>query len=414
MTWNLVWWIVLGALFFSMIIRGFRGGTRARASTSANPESRPAPPHRRWAWKLVSPFGIAIYVHATFVLLLAWVAISRLGASHDLAIAGQGLLLVTSVFAIVVLHELGHALVARRFGIATRDITLYPIGGISRLEHMPEQPAQELVVAIAGPAVNGALALAIYAGLQIAGVGANGGPLTIGGAFAVQLMWINISLGLFNLLPAFPMDGGRILRAALAFWMDRRRATVVAARVGRGIAIVMGIAGLLWNPMLAIIAVFVWMSAGQEAAVEQAKSALHGVSVADAMVAEFQTLSPDTPLAAAATRLGTGFQHDFPVVTEGCVVGVLTRDDVLRGIATHRAATVGDLMHRRFAVANAAEHLDSVLGRLPPDGSSMIVLDHDRLVGLLDPDHVGAVLAAHGAAREQSPNDPEPDQSANL
>lgn len=139
------------------------------------------------------------------------------------------------------------------------------------------------------------------------------------------------------------------------------------------------------------------MSAGQEAAVEQAKSALRGMSVADAMVAEFQTLSPETPLAAAAARLATGFQHDFPIVADGRIVGVLTRDDTLRGIAARRAATVGDLMHRRFAVASADEHLDTVLGRLPPDGSSMIVLDHDRLVGLLDPDHVGAVLAARGA-----------------
>ena len=362
----------------------------------SSPKSR-SDSERRWTWKLGSAFGIAIYLHATFVLLLAWVAISHLGAGHDAAIALQGVLLVTSVFAIVVLHELGHALVARRFGIATRDITLYPIGGIARLERMPERPAQELLVAIAGPAVNGVLALAIYVGLRLAGAGANGDPLTVGGSFAVQLMWINISLGLFNLLPAFPMDGGRILRAALAFRIDRTRATVLAARIGRGIAVVLGAIGLLWNPMLAVIAVFVWMSAGHEAAIESAKAALRGVSVADAMVVEVQTLSPDTKLGTAAARLATGFQHDFPVIEAGRVVGVLTRDDLLRGLAGWPPeATVRELMHDHFAIAGAREQLDSVLGRLPPDGSAVVVVDDDQLVGLLDPEHVGAVLAARG------------------
>ena len=356
------------------------------------------PPSRRWAWRLGSLAGISIYVHATFVLLLAWIAFSHISAGHGLVMAGQGLLLIGSVFGVVVLHELGHALVARRFGIATRDITLYPIGGIARLERMPERPGQELLVAVAGPAVNGVLALVIYLGLRVADLG-GGDPLTIGGSLAVQLLWINVSLALFNLVPAFPMDGGRILRAALAFRMDRARATAVAARVGRGIAVVMGIAGLLWSPMLAVIALFVWMSAGQEAGLEQAKTTLRGVAVADAMVAEFQTLAPDTSLGSAASRLTTGFQHDFPVVDAGRVIGMLTRNDVLRGLATHRPdVPVRELMHVHFPMAGAREALDEVLGRLSADGSSAVVFEDDRLVGLLDLEHVGELLAARGAA----------------
>jgi Zn-dependent protease/CBS domain-containing protein len=352
-------------------------------------------PSRRWAWRLGSLAGISIYVHATFALLLAWIAFSHISAGHDLAIAGQGLLLIGSVFGVVVLHELGHALVARRFGIATRDITLYPIGGIARLERMPERPSQELLVAAAGPAVNGVLALVIYLGLRVAALG--GDPLTIGGSLAVQLLWINVSLALFNLVPAFPMDGGRILRAALALRMDRARATAVAARVGRGIAVVMGLAGLLWSPMLVVIALFVWMGAGQEAGLEQAKTTLRGVAVADAMVAEFQTLAADTSLGSAASRLATGFQHDFPVVDAGLVTGMLTRNDVLRGLAMHRPdAPVRELMHVHFPMARAHEELDQVLGRLPADGSAVAVFEDDRLVGLLDLEHVGELLAARG------------------
>jgi Zn-dependent protease len=361
------------------------------------PKAGEDPQPRRWSWKIGSIAGIAIYVHATFVLLLGWIAIAHISAGHDLAIAMRGLLLVSSVFAIVVLHELGHALVARRFGIATRDITLYPIGGIARLERMPESPRQELLVALAGPAVNAILAAAIYVGLRAVGAGAHGDPLTIGGAFAVQLMWVNISLGVFNLIPAFPMDGGRVLRAALGFWMDRRRATAVAVRLGRGIAIVMGMAGVMWSPMLAVIALFVWMASGQELIADQMKAALHGVSVADAMVTEVETLAPETTLGAAASQLAAGFQHDFPVVAGDRVIGVLTRDDVVRGLTARRAGlTVGDVMHEDYASARADEALERALARLRPDGSPLVVLDHDHFVGLVDPEHVGTLLAVRG------------------
>lgn len=362
-------------------------------------EHQPDPAPRRWAWRVGSVAGIAIYLHATFVLLLAWIAMSHLSAGHGLAVAGQGLLLIASVFAIVVLHELGHALTARRFGIPTRDITLYPIGGIARLERMPEQPRQELLVAVAGPAVNAVLAVAIYLGLRLTG-GAVGDPLTIGGVFAVQLMWINISLAAFNLLPAFPMDGGRILRAILAFWLDRGRATSVAASVGRAFAVVMGVVGLFWSTWLVLIAVFVWFAAGQEALAERTKSTLRGVSVADAMIASFQTLSPDSSLGSAAAQLATGFQHDFPVVDEGRVIGMLTRDDILRGIATRPPETqIASLMHVRFPMAAATEELAGVLSRLPRDGTSVLVLEHERLIGMLDPEHVAEVLAVRRAAQ---------------
>ena len=361
--------------------------------SNQDPEPRP-----RWAWRLGRVSGISIYLHATFLLLLVWIAVSYLGAGRSAATAGLGLLLVVSVFAAIVVHELGHALVARRFGIVTRDIMLYPIGGMARLERMPERPGQELLVAIVGPVINAVIAGALYLGLRLSGVGAGGNPLSTGGSFAVQLMWINLSLAAFNLLPAFPMDGGRILRALLAFRMSRARATQVAARVGRGFAVVMGIAGVLWSPLLAVIAVFVWLAAGQEAAMEQLKTTLRGVSVADAMVSGFDTMPASESLAAAASRIAQGFQHDFPVVDHGHVVGMLSRNDVRRGLAAGSPDTpIAEVMHRQFPTADAGEALDAVLGRLPPDGSAVLVTDHDLPVGLLEPRQIEDLLATRRA-----------------
>lgn len=357
------------------------------------------PEPRRWSWKLGRIQGVAIHVHATFVLLLALIAVSHLAARQGVAMAVQGVVLVVAMFAIVVIHELAHALVAKRFGIPTRDITLYPIGGVARLERMPERPVQELLVAIAGPFTNGVLALAIYGGLVLSGAGAGGDPLTLGASFAVQLMWINVSLGAFNLLPAFPMDGGRILRAALALRMERSRATQLAARIGRAIAVVMGVAGLVYSPMLALIAVFVWIAGGQEAAMERLKTSLRGLAVRDAMIAEFQTLAPDTPLEIAAARLAGSFQHDFPIVEGGRAIGMLTGDDVVRGLATRTGDTpVAELMHRRFPVAGALEGLDSLLARLPKDSTSVVVVRDDRPVGIVDLAHVGPLIASRRIA----------------
>jgi Zn-dependent protease len=180
--------------------------------------------------------------------------------------------LILSVFGIVVLHELGHALTARRFGIKTRDITLLPIGGVAQLERMPDDPKQELLVALAGPAVNVVLAAALFALIALTGGSLEGGLTT--GSFLAQLLWVNVSLAVFNLLPAFPMDGGRVLRAALAMKTSSLRATQIAATVGRGMAWVLGGLGLFFNPMLVLVAFFVWMGATGEQAMAERRADL--------------------------------------------------------------------------------------------------------------------------------------------
>lgn len=215
----------------------------------------------RWSVKLGRFAGIDTYVHATFLLLIAWSAWSAWsGAGTGLAVV-LGVAFLFAVFASVLLHELGHALMARRFGIRTRRIVLSPIGGIAQLEGMPRHPRQELAVALAGPAVNFVLA----AGLWMVEPVFAGVPLV--GSLVGAVLVANLVLGAFNLVPAFPMDGGRALRAFLAERMPSARATSIAARIGKTIAVVMGLAGLWWgNFLLALIAAFVWFAANAEQA----------------------------------------------------------------------------------------------------------------------------------------------------
>jgi Zn-dependent protease len=226
----------------------------------------------RWSWRIGRVAGINIFVHVTFLLILLWIVLAEYSLGVR-AMAGTTLYMV-ALFTIVVLHELGHALTARRFGVMTRDIILLPIGGVARLERMPRDPRQELLVAVAGPAVNVVLAVALLAVVRVTGPLPAADlydfdPLLSVRGFLYQLVFVNVVLALFNMLPAFPMDGGRVLRALLAMRMSSyARATGIAARIGRVLALGLAAAGLygLRNPFWALIALFVWMAAGTEAA----------------------------------------------------------------------------------------------------------------------------------------------------
>jgi Zn-dependent protease len=222
-----------------------------------------------WSFRLGSLFGIPVNLHFTFVLLLGAMGLLAL-FQGGLPAALLTVILVGAVFGCVLLHEFGHALAARYFGIGTRDVTLLPIGGLARLDRMPRDPQQELWIALAGPAVNVALAglFGIWSSL-------------FGGWFSSRLMMINLALVAFNMLPAFPMDGGRVLRAALARRMGHAPATEIAASIGKGMAVLLGVAGLFLNPMLVFIAVFVWFGAQQEAAMARSQAMFGTPPVAD-------------------------------------------------------------------------------------------------------------------------------------
>jgi Zn-dependent protease/predicted transcriptional regulator len=359
----------------------------------------------KWSWKIGRVSGIDLRVHATFAILLIWLALLYYQDTGTAAGAARGVLFTLAMFGSVVLHELGHALTARRFGASTRDITLLPIGGVAHLEHIPTQPHQELWIALAGPAVTVGIAAAIYILLRVLGlpVGFVKEATAHGerGAFLAQLMWVNVSLVIFNLLPAFPMDGGRVLRAVLAFRMDYLRATEVAARVGKWFALLFGIIGLLVSPFLVLIGLFVWLAAASESSATQMHTLLGGVNVERVMIRDVRTLAASDTLEAALDHVLQGFQHDFPVVENGKVVGVLTRAGLLAGLARHgREAPVTGSMEASFRTANPSELVEHAIARLGDcPCHTLPVLSDGRLSGVLTLENVGEFVMIEAALR---------------
>jgi len=356
----------------------------------------------KWSWRLGRFAGIDVYMHLTFVMLLAWLAISYYVPRHSVSDALNGLAFILALFGVVLLHEFGHALTARRFGIRTRDITLLPIGGVARLERMPDDPKQELLVALAGPAVNVFLAVILFFLITPGtGITAITAFQPVGGNFLGKLLWVNVVLAAFNLIPAFPMDGGRVLRALLAMRMDYVQATQVAAGIGQALAFLFGFVGLFYNPFLVFIALFVWMGAASEASMVQMKSALGGIPVSKAMITDFRSLAPQDSLAQAIDHVLAGFQHDFPVVDQGRLVGVLTRNDFLKSLAQKGPeARVADAMNLVFETADPSEMLELALGRLQSCHCRAVpVLRNGDVVGMLTMDNVGEFLMIQSALR---------------
>jgi Zn-dependent protease len=297
--------------------------------TFAEPRTSGASTPIGWSWRLGEVSGIAIYVHASFFLLIAWFAFAYWLEVGNFLRVVSGVALLLSLFGCVLLHELGHALTAKRFGLATRQITLLPIGGIASLERLPDDPFQGLWIALAGPAVNLIIALGLLAILLSSGEWMPIDRISLTeGPFLERLMLMNVSLLVFKMLPAFPMDGGRALRAILATRMDGARATQIAARLGQGMAVLFGIIGWLGNPLLVLMAIPVWMGAAQEATTVEVRTTLRGVPVDRVMVREFRTLAPDDRLSAVIDLVLRGAQRDFPVISDSHVAGILTRRDL--------------------------------------------------------------------------------------
>jgi len=350
-----------------------------------------------WSFPVATVAGTVIRIHLTFFLLLAWI-----GAMHatrgGLPAAAGGIAFICLVFACVVLHELGHAAAARRYGIATPDITLLPIGGLARLERIPEEPWREIAIALAGPAVNVAICalLALVAG----GIPAPAEGLAVDdpqAGFLARLFWVNAFLVLFNLIPAFPMDGGRVLRAVLAFRRTHRDATRIAATVGQMVAILLGFAGLFGAPLLIFIALFVWLGAAAEAAEEDLRATTRGLAAEDAMETRFEALPPEADIAAAAEALLRTPQQDFPVVDgQGRVLGLLTRDAIIHALRRDGPATpVADAMAEIPRVARRLPLQDAI--RALSGAPAVAVQDPDgRFAGLLTAANIADLIALKG------------------
>jgi stage IV sporulation protein FB len=273
-------------------------------------------------------FGSEIRIHLTFLLLLAWVAISSWSNGGSFS-ALDSVLFIVSVFGCVLLHELGHAIAARRYGISTPDITLYPIGGLARLSRIPEKPLEEVVIALAGPAVNLAIAAILLAFGARLTLDVNQFA-TYGEAFMSRLAVVNLSLLGFNLIPAFPMDGGRVLRALLALRIGRARATQIAARIGQFLAFGFAAYGLYSGDFILVIIGFViFLAAAAEASQATLRDLASRLAVDDAMIRVFEWLPPDATFADAADAIMRTGQRELPVVDDsGRFLGILGRQPV--------------------------------------------------------------------------------------
>ena len=307
----------------------------------------------------------------------------------------------------MVLHEFGHAIAAKGYGINTPDITLLPIGGVARLERMPEAPKQELVIAIAGPLVNVIIAACLYV---VIGARGHVAPETAvqSGDMLIGLFQINVWLVLFNLLPAFPMDGGRVLRALLATRISYARATQTAATIGQAFAFIFGMIGLFGvphlihpNPFLIFIAFFVYIGASQEAALAQMRDVSRRFPVSSAMVREFRSLPENATLQEAVDALLATSQHDFPVLDEsGNVAGILTRRDLIAALRKNDLAIrVGDVMRRDIPTVTTGTRFEEAFRIMQECNCPAVpVLDSmKKLVGLLTPENVSELMMVQSA-----------------
>lgn len=356
-----------------------------------------------WSWKLTRIAGIDVYVHLTFFLILLWIGLNVWQQTANLTAVVQGIGFVLILFACVVMHEFGHALTARRFGIKTRRITLLPIGGVASMEKMPDDPKQEILVALAGPAVNMVIASVLWLYLSLSQT-----PLPNpeeqhnilfgnGGHMLYNIMSLNIILGVFNLLPAFPMDGGRVLRAALALTMPHHKATEKAAAVGQILAVLMFGLGLLYNPFLMLISAFIWLAAAGEAGAEKLQHTLHGVTAKDVMLSQFETLHGDDTLSKAIDLSIRSGQRNFPVQTAKGELKVLGHQALLSAAHEQEASLpLSALPLPELPCVETHTDAESLLKKLHSGKATLFgVMQNQELCGLISVEEMMEWLSLH-------------------
>jgi stage IV sporulation protein FB len=356
-----------------------------------------------WSITIGRIAGTVVRLHITFLLFLVWIwAASYFTGGAEAA--WRGLLFMILLFLCVLAHEFGHVFAARGFGVNTPDVTLLPIGGVARLERIPEEPGQEFVVAIAGPLVNVVIALAL-----IAFAGADLSAKNLAAVESAQvsmvdrLAAVNLFLAVFNLIPAFPMDGGRILRSLLSIKLGFVRATAVAATIGQWFAFGLGFLGLFGNPLLIFIAIFVYLAAASEAHLAQVRAMSRGVPVSAAMMTQFASLAPGEPIEQAIEALLRTSQSEFPVVEGGRLVGVLGRADMIKALKEHGPSIpVADVMTREVPVISNRRCLDEAFKLLQEKSVPAVgVTDASgRLTGLITTETIGEMLMVREALPE--------------
>lgn len=365
----------------------------------------------KWSIYLGKVSGIRISVHWTFVILLGWIFTVYYQQAQEILDAIMGVVFILSLFICVTLHELGHALTGQRFNIVTKNITLLPIGGVAQMEKLPEKPLQELWVAIAGPMVNVGIAVLLFFFLYFS----NKIPPTLeaehfenlnGTGFWLNLFVANIVLALFNLIPAFPMDGGRILRALLSLKFNRGKATQIAAGVGQILAMVFVFIGFFSNIWLVLIGIFIYLGAGAEAAFESTKTALAGNTVKDVLMTKYTTLLPEDTLEKAVGLLLDGQEQEFVVAENDQIMGILTRTELIKGLSEFgKEAPVSSSMRKDYLVLDVEMPIQEVYEKLMANSCSVApVLDHGALIGIVDKENINELILVKTALAQRREN----------
>lgn len=334
--------------------------------------------------------GIKIKIHWTFFLLIAWIVFDELKRGGNAESILFNIAFVLAVFLCVVLHELGHALTAKRFGIKTEKITLLPIGGMASFDKIPESPKQELLIVIAGPLVNVAIAILLYLLIPVEELFNQSFTDAYGifASFSFQnflffLFIVNVGLALFNMIPAFPMDGGRLLRALLALKMDRAKATQIAASIGQFIAVVFLLIGLLYNPFLIFIALFIFLGAYGENQMVQQLASLKGHAVEEAMLLDITTFSPKDSIDLVVNKIISGTEINFIIVEDGMVKGILIHKAIIEN--SNKNVLVQDVMDTKFKTVKNTDDLKSIYHLIYSKKQAIIPVENEgRLIGAID------------------------------
>ncbi len=379
----------------------------------------------RWSYRIFRVFDIDVRVHATFFFIVAYFAYAWGAAREPGGLYGAlyGVVLVLLLFGLVVMHELTHSLVARSFGVGVRDITLLPIGGMAAMDEMPKEPREELLVAVAGPMSNvvvGVIMAALAPLLIDTSLFGDFGRLSdallapgLQGAY-LYLLFVNFMLAVFNLLPAFPMDGGRVFRSVLAMRMGRARATRVAVGVGQVLAVLLGLLGAFGGGILmVIVAVFIFFGAQAEGRGDEMKGVLEDLRVAQAVNVEVETARPEQSIGELAARLFHTYQADFPVVShDGSVLGVVTRDRLISLLGQHGPEfPVSEAMRVDVPTGSLTDSVYDVFQRMQSSGSRVMpIVEQGRFVGMVSLEDIGeafALLSATGPEfAERVPREP--------
>jgi len=350
--------------------------------------------------------GIKISVHWTFLILIFWIVFTNMRSGRGVNEIIWSVVFVLAIFVCVILHELGHALTAQRFNIKTRGISILPIGGVAQLESIPEKPKEELLVALAGPAVNVLIAGILYPFVTFAqDIGALNTLSSIGPKnFFVALMSINLWLALFNLIPAFPMDGGRVLRAVLGFRLGHARATAIAASIGQVLAMAFVFFGFFYNPFLIFIGFFIFLGAQSEAVYARSKFLLKGFTVNDVLMHEIPVIESRSNIKDAAARLLDSQNRYFVVNDNGKTVGTISRDQIIQALGERgENVSVNDVKDDALAVLSPDMPLEEAWQLLQQDRKPlMLVMSDGKLVGVVDQENMSEFILIQTAAKNKS------------